>query len=35
MEDLLQMLSKVTLEQPYIGEMVPEAWLNFEKNILR
>ena len=28
-------LLKVTLEQPYIGEMIPEAWLNLEKNILR
>ncbi|ELT89642.1 hypothetical protein CAPTEDRAFT_187033 [Capitella teleta] len=32
--DVFDHLLLVTLEQPYIGEMVPEAWLNLEKTIL-
>lgn len=35
MEDLLKKLIEVTLTQPYIGERVPEAWLNFEKAVIK
>ena len=35
MKELLKMLNEVTLKQPYIGEMIPEAWLKFEKSIMR
>uniref|UniRef100_A0A1I8J1V0 non-specific serine/threonine protein kinase n=2 Tax=Macrostomum lignano TaxID=282301 RepID=A0A1I8J1V0_9PLAT len=33
-EQLLKQILETTLSQPYIGEHVPEAWLNFEKAII-
>ena len=33
--ELLDKLVEVTLQQPYMGGMVPEPWLNFERSILR
>ena len=32
-EALMEDLIKVTLQQPYVGEHIPEAWLNFEHKI--
>jgi hypothetical protein len=33
--DLQNKLLDITLQQKYMGEMIPEVWLNFEQNILR
>ncbi len=32
-EDFVSQLIKVTLQQKYIGEKIPEAWFNFERKI--
>ena len=32
-KELADQLIKVTLQQKYIGEKIPEAWFNFEKEI--
>jgi len=32
-EDLVSQLIRVTLQQKYIGEKIPEAWFNFERRI--
>ncbi|XP_013397728.1 probable serine/threonine-protein kinase pats1 [Lingula anatina] len=34
-KDLQEMLLDVTLEQPYIGEQIPQVWLNLEKEIIK
>jgi hypothetical protein len=31
---LLEKLIETTFQQPYMGERIPEAWFNFEKNII-
>ena len=35
MDDLLRRLEEVTIDLPYMGESVPEAWVNLEKSIIR
>ena len=32
---LLQDITRVTLEQKYMGEQIPEAWLSLEKRLLK
>ena len=34
MAALMNNLVETTLEQPYIGERVPEAWITLERSIL-
>ena len=34
MDQLVKELLDVTLEQEYMGEKIPVAWLNFEKAIM-
>ena len=32
--ELYEKIIKVTLQQPYMGEMIPESWLSFERVLM-
>ena len=32
-DELEKAIIEITLQQKYIGEFIPEVWLNFEKNV--